>query len=69
MYLCISVSAPSANALIPRLQGSLQLEGVVREGLAYVARDARAYADDILEDGALEVCNLIVCACHDDCIV
>jgi len=61
VYMCISVLVPSANALTPRLQGSLQLEGVVREGLAFVARDAHAYSDEILEHGALEVRNHIVC--------
>ncbi len=52
---------PSANTLILRLQGSLQLEGVVREGLAYVARDAHAYADEISEHSALEVRNGVAC--------
>ena len=59
--MCISVLAPAANALTPRLQGSLQLEGVVREGLAFVARDAHAYSDEISEHGALEVRIRIVC--------
>jgi hypothetical protein len=57
----ISLSAPSANALILRVQGSLQLEGVVREGLAYVARDAHAYADEISEHSALEVRSGVAC--------
>ena len=46
------------------MQGSLQLEGVVREGLAYVARDAHAYADEISEHSALEVrsvCVILLC--------
>lgn len=47
------------------MQGSLQLEGVVREGLVYVARDAHAYADEISEHSALEVRSgcLGVCVC------
>ena len=47
----------SATLLIVRLQGSLQLDGVVREGLAYVARDAHAYGDEQFDRSAIQVCQ------------
>ena len=50
-----SVSMRSANTLIVRMQGSLQLEGVVREGIAYVARDAHAYGDERFDRSELQV--------------